>query len=93
MGEVEDACVFILFYLSLAAAGGFINAMGGMDLRSGLSASIACIGNVGPGFGSVGSMGNYADMPVALKVSSMLLMLLGRLEIYPFFLIFGRFGH
>ena len=38
-------------------------------------------------------MGNYADMPVALKVSSMLLMLLGRLEIYPFFLIFGRFGH
>ena len=93
MEEVDDACIFILFYLALAAAGGFINAMGGMDLRSGLSASIACIGNVGPGFGTVGSMGNYAMLPDALKLNSMLLMLLGRLEIYPFFLIFGRFRH
>ena len=91
MEEVEEACIFILFYLSLAVAGGFINAMGGLDLRSGLSASIACIGNVGPGFGSVGSMGNYAMLPDTLKITSMVLMLLGRLEIYPFFLIFGRF--
>ncbi len=90
MREMEDACIFILFYLSLAAAGGFVNAVGGMDLRSGLSAAIACMGNVGPGFGSVGSMGNYADLPDALKMSSMVLMLLGRLEIYPFFLVFGR---
>ncbi len=44
----------------------------------------------GTGFGSVGSMGNYADLPDALKMSSMVLMLLGRLEIYPFFLVFGR---
>lgn len=93
MEEVDDACIFILFYLTLAVAGGFINSMGGMDLRSGLSASIACIGNVGPGFGTVGSMGNYAMLPDALKLNSMLLMLLGRLEIYPFFLIFGRFRH
>ena len=93
MNEMEDACIFILFYLSLAVVGGFINSVGGMDLRSGLSASIACIGNVGPGFGSVGSMGNYAALPDTLKLSSMALMLLGRLEIYPFFLIFGRFVH
>ncbi len=89
MKEMEDACIFILFYLSLSTAGGFVNAMGGMDLRSGLSAAIACMGNVGPGFGSVGSMGNYSALPDALKVNSMMLMLLGRLEIYPFFLIFG----
>ena len=92
MKEMEDACIFILFYLSLAVAGGFINAVGGMDLRSGLSAAIACIGNVGPGFGSVGSMGNYSGLPVALKTSSMVLMLLGRLEIYPFILVFAHIG-
>ena len=90
---MEDACIFILFYLSLSTVGGFINAMGGMDLRSGLSAAIACMGNVGPGFGSVGSMGNYSSLPDALKVNSMILMLLGRLEIYPFFLIFGGNKH
>ena len=92
MKEMEDACIFILLYLSLAVAGGFINAIGGMDLRSGLSAAIACIGNVGPGFGSVGSMGNYSGLPVALKTSSMVLMLLGRLEIYPFILVFAHIG-
>ena len=90
--EVEDACIFILFYLALTVAGGFINSAGGMDLRSGFSASMACMGNVGPGFGSVGSMGNYSSLPDALKINSMILMLLGRLEIYPFFLIFGDYN-
>ena len=87
--EVEDACTFILFYLGLIVAGAFVNSVGGMDLRSGISASIACMGNVGPGFGSVGATGNYSGLPDALKVSSMVLMLMGRLEIYPFFMIFG----
>ena len=91
--EVEDTFVFILFYLSLIAVGGFINSAGGMDLRSGVSAAMACMGNVGPGFGIVGSMGNYAGLPDILKANSMVLMLLGRLEIYPFFLVFGRFLH
>ena len=46
---------------------------------------------VGTGFGEVGSMGNYSALPDALKLNSMILMMLGRLEIYPFFLVFGRF--
>jgi len=92
-GEMENACLFILFYLALTVLGGFINTLGGMDLRSGLSAAFACTGNVGPGFGSVGSMGNYAGLPDTLKVSSMVLMLLGRLEIYPIFIVLGGLRH
>jgi len=61
-----------------------------MDLRSGISAAIACMGNVGPGFGMVGSISNYADLPVTVKLSSMVLMLAGRLEIYPLVLAFRR---
>ena len=90
---VNNLCIFILLDLALAVAGGFIKSAGGMDPKSGFSAAISCIGNVGPGFGTVGSMGNYAGLPDTLKISSMLLMLLGRLEIYPFFLVFGRFWH
>jgi trk system potassium uptake protein TrkH len=56
----------------------------GMDFTTGLTASVACIGNVGPGFGDVGSMANYAAVPDFLKYSSMLAMLVGRLEIFPF---------
>ena len=38
---------------------------------------------MGPGFGEVGSMANYGDFPVLLKVSGMLEMIIGRLEIFP----------
>jgi len=45
------------------------------------------MGNVGPGFGSVGSMGNYAEVPDLGKIILSLEMLLGRLEIYPLMLV------
>ena len=60
-----------------------VNIAAGVDFTTGVTASIACIGNVGPGFGEVGSMANYAAFPALLKVTSMLEMLIGRLEIFP----------
>ena len=36
-------------------------------------------------------MGNYSALPDTLKINSMVLMLLGRLEIYPIFMIFGNY--
>lgn len=59
-----------------------------MDARSGISAAIACMGNVCPGFGEVGSMGNFSNLPDTLKISNTVLMLAGRLEIYPIVLAF-----
>ena len=50
---------------------------------TGVTSSIACIGNVGPGFGDVGSMSNYANFPTILKSTGMAEMLIGRLEIFP----------
>jgi trk system potassium uptake protein TrkH len=64
---------------------------GGLDFTTSLTASIACIGNVGPGFGAVGSMANYGDFPALLKVSGMLEMLIGRLEIFPILYLFQGF--
>jgi trk system potassium uptake protein TrkH len=60
----------------------------GCDLTTGITASIACISNVGPGFGEVGSMSNFADLPPMLKFTSTILMLVGRLEIFGFIQIF-----
>lgn len=60
-----------------------LNIVYGMDLTSGISAAFACIGNVGPGFGDEGSFGNYAGIPGIAKIGSIVLMLLGRLEIFP----------
>ncbi|MBO7069894.1 MAG: TrkH family potassium uptake protein, partial [Bacteroidales bacterium] len=81
--RVNDAFSYIFCYLLVVVIFAAFNIAGGLDFTTGVTASIACIGNVGPGFGEVGSMANYADLPVLLKVSSMLEMLVGRLEIFP----------
>jgi len=63
----------------------------GIDMMDSFSASAAAMGNVGPGFGSVGSLGNYSGFPVLGKLLLTLQMLLGRLEIYPIMLMFVVF--
>jgi len=88
--EINQAAVFILMYFIMIFLGMIINTSGGMDLRSGISAAIACMGNVGPGFGEVSSFGNYSGMPEGIKLTSIILMLAGRLEIYPLILAFRR---
>ena len=75
---------FIVSYIMLTIIGTVIYAMFGCDLITSFTASVACLSNVGPGFGEVGSMSNFADLPAVLKLNSTLLMLIGRLEIFGF---------
>ena len=89
-GVVQDAemlngvVVFIVTYIGLIFFATFTNTLFGQDLMTAFSSAVACIGNVGPGFGEVGSMGNFADIPVILKLQNSILMLMGRLEIFGF---------
>lgn len=87
--EVTSVISFIMLYVLLMVAGMVVYTLSGMDFLTGLSASIACIGNVGPGFGVIGSMGNYAGLSDFLKLFSSAMMLLGRLEIYPILIVLG----
>ncbi|MDY6780111.1 MAG: potassium transporter TrkG, partial [Halobacteria archaeon] len=48
-----------------------------------MSAALATLGNIGPGFGSVGPFGNYLSFPATSKLLMCLLMWFGRLEIVP----------
>ena len=79
---------FVIAYILLVLIGTFMYTLFGCDLTTGFTASIACISNVGPGFGEVGSMSNFADFPPMLKFTSTMLMLVGRLEIFGFIQIF-----
>ena len=88
-GEVTSVMSFILLYMFFIGFGMVVYTLSGMDFLTGLSASIACLGNVGPGFGVVGSMGNYAGLSDFMKLFSTAMMLLGRLEIYPILLVIG----
>ncbi|WP_435077117.1 TrkH family potassium uptake protein [Halococcus sp. AFM35] len=48
-----------------------------------MSAVAATLGNVGPGFGTVGPMNSYLDFPASSKLLMTFLMWIGRLEILP----------
>ena len=55
-----------------------------------LSASIATLGNLGPGFGQLGPFGNFLFFPATSKLLMVVLMWLGRLEVVPMVVIFTR---
>lgn len=89
-GMVQDEGVqslvmtFIVAYIMTVLLGTIVYTIFGLDLVTSLTASIACVSNVGPGFGEVGSMDNFSALPALLKFNSTLLMLIGRLEIFGF---------
>ena len=86
--QISDAYGYIFCYLILMVVFAAVNIAFGEDFTTGVTASIACIGNVGPGFGDVGSMSNYSDFPAILKFTGMIEMLIGRLEIFPVLYLF-----
>jgi trk system potassium uptake protein TrkH len=61
----------------------------GLDTITAISASVASLGNVGPGLGPVvGPSGNYASLPDTAKWLLSLGMLLGRLEFLSVLVLF-----
>ena len=81
---LNSVVVFVVTYMLLILVATFTNALFGQDLFTAFSSAVACLGNVGPGFGEVGSMGNFAQIPAILKIQNSFLMLMGRLEIFGF---------
>lgn len=80
--------IFIVAYLVLILIGSLIGTLFGLDLMTAFTGAVACIGNVGPGFGEVGSMDNFAAVPSVMKGVDSLLMLFGRLEIFGLLQLF-----
>jgi trk system potassium uptake protein TrkH len=74
--------LYITTYVAAVVLSTLLLAAQGLDLLSAFSGSAACMGNVGPGLGTVGSMGNFAHLPAFSKWVLSFVMLLGRLEIY-----------
>lgn len=62
----------------------------GKDLFTHFSATLTCIGNVGPGLTKlIGPMGNFASYNGFSKIVLSLVMLAGRLEIIPMIILFA----
>lgn len=87
--ELElQVMVFIVLYIVTMMTTMLLLAAMGIDGTTAFSASVATIGNVGPGFGTVSSFGNYSPLPDAAKYILSVNMFLGRLEIMNVFALF-----
>jgi trk system potassium uptake protein TrkH len=73
---------FLALYVGLFALSTVVLAGLGVDFTTSFGAVAATIGNIGPGFGAVGPVDNFAGIPVAGKWLLIWCMLLGRLEIF-----------
>jgi len=60
----------------------------GFPFETSFVAVLACFNNVGPGLGINGPTGNYAGFSGFTKLLLSMLMLTGRLEIYPVLMLF-----
>lgn len=65
----------------------FLSSIKAPDFESSFSAVITTYNNVGPGLGIVGPLGNYASFTYLSKMILSLVMLIGRLEIFPILIL------
>lgn len=79
---------FFLTYFIVFAAGAIVMSFMGYDFMSSMGASIACLGNIGPAWGEFGPVENYAEIPVIGKWVLLILMMIGRLELFTVLVIF-----
>ncbi len=73
---------FLALYVGLFALNSVLLAGLGVDFTTAFTAVASAIGNIGPGFGMVGPVENYAQIPILGKWLLIWCMLLGRLEIF-----------
>lgn len=78
---------FVILYVLLIVAGALTLSLFGNDLLTAFSASASAVGNIGPGFGSVGPVENYGWMSGPELLVLGFLMVVGRLEIYTVLLL------
>jgi trk system potassium uptake protein len=78
---------FMALYMGLFGLSSVMLAGMGVDFVTAFGAVAATMGNIGPGFGMVGPVENYAQLPYLGKWLLIWCMLLGRLEIYTMLIL------
>ena len=93
-GAIRGIMVFTMLYVLLLGVSAVFFSLDtariGIQLTTleAVSASLATLGNIGPGFGRLGPFGGYLFFSDASKLLMIFLMWLGRLEIVPVLAVF-----
>lgn len=84
----RSVSVYFVIYTMIIIVTTILISLNGFDFVTSFTGVLATLNNTGPGMNIVGSTGNYADFSVFSKLIFCFNMLAGRLEMYPFLLIF-----
>ena len=84
----RSVSVYFVIYVLIVIVTTTLISLNEFDFMTSFSSVLATLNNTGPGMNVVGSTGNYASFTVFSKIVFCFNMLAGRLELYPFLLIF-----
>ena len=85
---VRTALGYLAVYLCIILVTVLLISLDGFSNETNLTATLACINNIGPGLGTVGPTGNFAGYSYFSKILLSVNMLFGRLEIMPMMILF-----
>ncbi len=85
---IVNILAFFMLYLILFIIGAGVLSTQGLDFSSAVGGSAASLGNVGPAIGSLGPSLTYEGLSAFAKLWCSFLMLVGRLELFTFLIIF-----
>lgn len=86
---ISNVQAFFILYILIFVLSSIILSLTGLDFITAIGASATCLGNVGPGIGTVGPVSNFSHLPDFAKLLLSALMLIGRLELFTVLVIFS----
>ena len=87
---LSNVNAYLAAYIIIVIISTLVLSLDGFSLETNLSAVLATFNNIGPGLAGVGPTCTYAAYGVLSKVTMILGMLAGRLEIFPLLILLSR---
>lgn len=86
---LKSVMQFFVAYCFIFFISCLIVSLDNLGLTATVTSVLTCFGNVGPGLGLVGPMGNFSSLSGLSKGVLSLVMIIGRLEIFPILIFFS----
>lgn len=85
---IRSVFIYLMAYAGIAGISVLLVAIDNFDFATTFSSVMATLNNIGPGISAVGPTGSFADFSSLSKLVFCFDMLAGRLEIFPFLMLF-----
>ena len=85
---IRKVCVYLMAYAVIVFGPILVISFDNKDFATTFSSVMATMNNIGPGIGQVGPSGNFSEFSILSKLMFCIDMLAGRLELFPFLMLF-----